>query len=116
MDIIEICKQYSRIKAKIGKSIRTTKPIGGVTRTKLGNLLEYFKMDILGSISSQLDTLNIKWKLEDEALTTSCPRCRKRHDAKYFPLNNAKVCAICAENHETKNCPSLPRLQAIISK
>jgi hypothetical protein len=35
---------------------------GGVTRIKLGNLLENFKIDILGTIGSQLDTLKIKKK------------------------------------------------------
>ena len=60
MDIIELCKIYSRSKEKIGKDIRSTKPTGEVTRTELGNLLYNFKIDILGTISSQLDTLNIK--------------------------------------------------------
>jgi hypothetical protein len=69
MDIIELCNKYYRSKAKKKKSIRTIKPTGGVTRTELGNLLENFKMDILGTISSQLDRLNIIQKLEDEALT-----------------------------------------------
>ena len=80
---------------------------------ELGNLLENFKTFILGTINSQLDTINIKSKLEDEVLTIFYPRCRKNHAAKNCPLNNVSVCAICTRNHETGNCPSLPELQAI---
>ena len=68
---------------------------------ELGNLLENFKKDILGTISSQLDTLNIKLKLEGEALSIFCAKCRKKHPIKDCPLNNVKVCMIYAENHET---------------
>ena len=68
---------------------------------ELGNLLENFKMDILGTIGSQLDTLNIKRKLEDNALTSFFAKCRKKHPTKECPLNNVKICAISAENHET---------------
>jgi hypothetical protein len=56
---------------------------GGVTREELGNLLENFKTDILGNLSSKLDTLNIKRKQEEEnaILSIFCPRCRKKHPA-----------------------------------
>ena len=60
VDIIELFKKYSHSKAKIGKNIRKTKPIGGLTKTELGNLPENFKTNILGTINSQLETLNIK--------------------------------------------------------
>lgn len=81
--------------------IRSTKSIGGVTKVELGNLFKNFKTDIMGTIRSQIDVLNIKRKLEDEALTIFCPRCRKRHAAKKCALNNINICAICRGNHET---------------
>lgn len=63
-DIGILCRKYSRSKAKHGKSIRGTRvnksASGRVTRVKLGNLLENFKIDILGTLSSQLDTIKVK--------------------------------------------------------
>ena len=57
--------------------------------------------------------MNIKKKFEDEALTIFCSRCKKRHPLKNYPLNVVSLCGLCAEDHETDNCPSLPGLQAI---
>jgi len=63
-DICTICRKYSGGKAKIGKGIRDTRisksTLRGVTRVELGNLLENFKINILGTLSSQLDTITIK--------------------------------------------------------
>ena len=62
-DIVELCKKYSRSKAKTRKGVRVVKSSSeGITRLELGNLLENFKTDILGTISAQMDTLNIKKK------------------------------------------------------
>jgi hypothetical protein len=68
-EICEMCKNYSRSRAKTGKNVwdpynRKLKPdsSGGITREKIGNLLEIFKIDILRTIGSQLDTLKIKKK------------------------------------------------------
>jgi hypothetical protein len=80
---------------------------------KLGNLLENFKTNILGTTSSQIDSMNIKNKFEDEALTIFFSRCKKRHPLKNCPLITISLCSLCTEDHETDNCPSLPRLQAI---
>jgi hypothetical protein len=113
-DIIELCKKYSRSKVKVGKGVRVVKStFGGITRLELGNLLENFKTDILSIISAQMDTLNIKKKFEDEALAIFCSRCKKKHHVKSFPLNSISVCGVCAESHETEDCPSLLGLQAI---
>ena len=68
-----MCRKYSRSKAKAGKGVRVVKSSSrGITRLELGNLLENFKTDILGTISAQMDTLNIKKKFEDEALAIFC--------------------------------------------
>ena len=79
----------------------------------MGNLLENFKTYILGTISSQIDSMNIKKKFEDEALTIFCSRCKKRLPLKNCPLNIVSLCSLCTKNHETDNCPSLLGLQAI---
>ena len=71
-DISNLCRKYSRGKAKQGRGIRDTKvnkyASKGVTRVELGNLLENFKTDILGTLSSQLDTIKFKKKQEEENL------------------------------------------------
>ena len=100
-DIVELCRKYSHSKSKVGKRVRAIKSAGGgVTRTELGNLLENFKTDILGTLSSQIDSMNIKKKFEDEALTIFCSRCKKRHPLKNCPLNAVSLCGLCAEEHE----------------
>ena len=57
--------------------------------------------------------MNIKKKFEDEALTIFCSRCKKRHPLKNYTLNVVSLCGLCAEYHETDNCPALLGLQAI---
>ena len=54
--ICEMCKNYSRSRAKTGKNVwdpynRRLKP-GGITRVETGNLLENFKTNILSTIGS----------------------------------------------------------------
>ena len=83
-------------------------------------MLDEFKIDILGSLSEQLDTLKIqnKQKAEAEALAIFCPKCRKKHALRECPLD-AKVvetCMICSENHETKDCPSILGLKAFFQE
>jgi hypothetical protein len=116
-EICEMCKNYSRSRAKTGKNVRdpynrNLKPVssGGITRVEIGNLLENFKTDILSTIGSQLDTLKIKKKQEEENATMSiyCPRCRRKHSSRECPLDNISVCGFCTEDHSTEKCPSLP--------
>ena len=65
-EISKLCRKYSRSKARYGRGLRDTRvnksASGGVTRVELGNLLENFKTDILGTLSSQLDTIKVKKK------------------------------------------------------
>ena len=91
---------------------------GGVTRVELGNLLENFKTYILGTLSSQLDTIKVKKKQEEEnpVLSIFCSKCRKRHPLKEYPLSTISICGICMENHSTEYCPSLPGLQAVFKQ
>jgi hypothetical protein len=121
-EICEMCRNYSRSRAKTGKSVRDpysrnlkTVSSGGITRVEIGNLLENFKTDILSTIGSQLDTLNIKKKQEEENATMCifCPRCRRKHSSRECPLDNISVCGFCTEDHPTEKFPSLPGLLAI---
>jgi hypothetical protein len=115
--IYEMCNNYSRIRAKTGNNVqdpysRNLKPVssGGITRGEIGNLLENFKMDILSTIGSQLDTLNIKKKQEEEKATMNIffPRCRRKHSSRECPLDNISVFVLCTQDHSTKRFPSLP--------
>jgi hypothetical protein len=107
--IAEYCKRYSRSQAKMGKSIRDPtnridKPTSkGFMRIELGNLLEKFKIDILNTISSQLDTMKIKREQEKEnvALAIFYHQCRRKHCEKEFPLNVIEICGIFTEDHPT---------------
>jgi hypothetical protein len=73
--ILELCHKYSRGTSKTGKGprdilTRTGKTVGGgVTRVDIKNMLEDFKTDILSSLSSQLDTLQMKKKKEETKLS-----------------------------------------------
>lgn len=80
-----------------------------VTRAKIGNLLNKFKTDILGSLISQLDTMKIKEKQEKEdlPLVIFSSKCPKKNPLWECPLNNIETCAIYEQNHATSNCPSL---------
>jgi hypothetical protein len=69
VEICEMCKNYSRSRAKTWKNVkdpynRSLKTVSscGITREEIGNLLENFKTVILSTIGSQLDTLKLKKK------------------------------------------------------
>ena len=73
--ISEMCKNYSRSRGKVEKKIRepysrnvrgNIPSSGRVTRIELGNLLENFKIDILGEMGSQLDALQAKKRQDEE--------------------------------------------------
>ena len=121
-DIGILCRKYSRSKAKHGKSVRDTRvnksALGGVTRVELGNMLENFKTDIVGTLSSQLDTIKVKKRHDEEKLVLSifCSKCQKRHPLKECPLNTMSICGICMKDHITEECPSFPGLQAIFKQ
>jgi hypothetical protein len=85
--ILELYPKYSRGTSKMGKGprdilARMGKIVGsGVMREKIRNMLEYFDTDILSSMRSQLDTLQIRKKREEtkQALAIFCLRCRTKH-------------------------------------
>jgi hypothetical protein len=74
-EICDICKRYSSGDSKLGKGpgdmiSRITKALGGgITREKISNLLDHFKINILGYLNSHMDTLKIKKKKEEQELS-----------------------------------------------
>lgn len=86
-----------------------------ITRVELGNLLENFKIDILNTISDQLDTMKIKQNKEAKkaSMVVFCSKCMHKHVERECPLNTIEVCGICTLEHSTKKFPSFLSLQAI---
>jgi hypothetical protein len=54
-----------------------------------------------------------KQEEENTTLAIFCPRCRKRHPEKEFPINVIEICGLYIEYHPTSEFPSLPRLKSI---
>src|SRR5690606_28334457 len=72
-EVCEICRRYSRGNSKVGGEIRDTvsrlvrSVVGAkVTRAEMGKLFENFKTDILSTLSSQLDVLQVKKTQENQ--------------------------------------------------
>jgi hypothetical protein len=59
--------------------------------------------------------MKIKNKKEEETLPLAifCPRCRKKHPRHGCPLDNIEICVIYEQDHDTKDCPSLPRIKSV---
>ena len=108
-EICNLCKRPRDSISRVNKSATS-----GVSRVDISNLLDNFKIDILNTLGSQLDTLKIKQRkeVEDASLTIYCPKCRKRHPLKECPLDNIDLCGICADNHATKKFPYILELKA----
>ena len=105
VEICELCRKYLRSRFKYGKGSidalsRVTKSAGsGVTRARLGNLLENFKTNLLQTISMQLDTFKEKKNQDDENAIFSIfySRCRQKHPLRDRPLNNVLTCLDCKQ-------------------
>ena len=85
---------------RTSESINTS----GVTRMDIGNLLDIFKTYIMGTLTSQFDSLKTKNRQEEQdhaSLHIFCPKCRKRHPLKECPLNKFYICVVCIEKNPT---------------
>lgn len=66
-----------------------------VNKATVGNILEDLKNYILGSLSSQLDNLQMNKKKGAElALAIFCVKWKRQYPLKEFPLNHIEVCEI----------------------
>ena len=121
VEISDHYRRYSRNASRRGRGIRdtlimTTKTSReGFSRMEIENLFEGLKIDILSSLSSQLNALQekIRQEEEDRDLNICFPKCRKRHPLKRYPLDKVETCLLCDQDHPTKDFPSLPGLKAI---
>ena len=108
-DIIDLCIRSSRGSTRLKPTehdmiIRDRKiSSGDITHAEINNLLEDFKTDILGTLTTQFDIMQAKQKQveEEKNLAIFCPRCRKKHSHKECPLDVVQVCAICTKDHST---------------
>ena len=104
--IVELCKRYSKGSSRNNRRSKWDKlecdvfdrtqnsSNGGATHAEIGNLLENFKIEMMSSISLEIDVLKEKQKHAVEGLTLGvfCPRCRKNHPLKECSLNKVEVC------------------------
>jgi hypothetical protein len=76
----------------------------GASRAEIGNLLHKFKTYILSTLGSDLDTLTIKETIEEYSatLTIYCPKCRKIHPLREYPLDNIELCGMCGKSSYKK--------------
>lgn len=120
-DIIDLCIRSSRGSTRVkpvehDRFVRDNKISSeGVTHVEIGNLLENFKTDILGTLTTQLDILQAKQKQmeAEQNLAIFYPICRKKHSHKECPLDAVQTCAICTKYHSTESYPSLPGLKEV---
>lgn len=79
--------------------------------------MDNMKIEIMNTVSKQIDSLKFQQKLveEQESLFIFCPKCRKKHLLRECPIDvkGTNKCEICTENHATEKCPSIPRLKAV---
>lgn len=114
-DVYELCRRYSRGKFNTGKNIPSSQFLKsaagiGITKVEIGNLFEIFKTDIISSLNSPMDILQVgKNKEFEEAF---CHQCQKKYLTKDCPLDSLRICALCSLKHSTDCCPSLPRMKA----
>jgi len=105
-DIIDLCVRSSRGSKRLKPVkhdwfVRDNRILVGVTRAKIGNLLENFKTDILGTLKTQLDIMQDKQQQAEveQNFAIFYPRFRKKHNHKECPLDAVQVCAICTKDH-----------------
>jgi len=110
-DIKNVFKNHSR---EAMKKARSTQPMANSSSSntsikgEIGNMMEYFKIEMLQTLSLQMDTMHIKRKeAEERELAIFCPRWTRRYPRNECPLNLIEICSICEENHSTNKCPSL---------
>jgi len=83
-EICETCKPISRGKARVSKSASRS-----VSQAKLGNLFDDFKANILSNLTKQVEMLRIQNEQKQD------------------------VFVVHVESHDSKHCPSFPRLKKV---
>ena len=99
VDIINLCIRCSRGSTRLKPAerdmITRDNKIsgGGITHVEIGNLLEDFKTNILGTLKTQLNIMQAKQKQEEveQNLVIFYPKCRKKK-------NHKNVCWILSKS------------------
>lgn len=89
-NIIDLCIKCSRVSTSLKPfrcdvSPRDSKTSGGsITRSEIGNILEDFKTNILGTLATQLDVMKAKQKkaIAEQNLAIFYPCCKQKHSHK----------------------------------
>ena len=83
-------------------------------KAEVSNILEYFKINILNSLSSQLHTLHTKKKQNEGELSIDLlHQVQKETSLKYFPLDKTEIYHICEQQHTTIYFLSLQELKFV---
>lgn len=117
-DIKIVFKNNSRAarkKARASEALSNSSNSTTSIKSEIGNMLEYFKSEMLHTLAPQTDTMQIKRKKEEaeRALAIFFPRCTRRHPSNECPLNLIEICLVYQEIHSIDKCPSLPRLKFV---
>lgn len=115
-NILQLCIRCSRGSTRLKPTWRDTitrdkKALeGSITRVEIGNLLEDFKIDILGTLMTQLDIMQSKENQVEveQNLAIFYPHCKNKHSHRECLLDMIQTCAISTKDHATEGCPSLP--------
>ena len=95
-DICELCRIYSWVISRNSNSVQDTFTRNSrltstrLTQVELGNLLDDFKTNILGSLASQIDTIQLKQKQanQEKELAFFCSKCKQNQPLIECPLNS----------------------------
>ena len=80
-----------------------------VIRAEIGDLFKILESDIISSLNSQINILQVGKNEEFEG--EFFHQCQKKNITKYCPLDSLRICSICSLNHSTGGCSSLPRME-----
>lgn len=119
--ICDLCKKFSRNQYRYCKGISNrNKKIESTDTMIIGleNKMHNMKIEIMNTVSKQIDSLKFLQKLveEQESLSIVCQKCKRNHILREFPLDikETNECEICEENHATEKCPSIPGLKVVL--
>jgi len=105
----------ARKKGRVNHCMTNTPSSSTSIKPEIGNMLGYFKSEMLHTFELQMETMQIKRKQEEEekCLAILCHRCIRKHPRNECPLNLIEVFLVCEDNHAIDKCPLLPRLKFV---
>jgi len=101
-DIKTIFRNHSRVTRKKGRGSQpmiSPSSSNSSIKGEIGNMLEYFKSEMLQTLSLHMETMHIKRNQEEAGRPLAIFYLRCRHPRNEFPLNSIEIHSICEENH-----------------